>query len=170
MQVTGAVGYTQPVPPSLKPDLRAVRTQPRPAPRTRLLVGLGVALVLILGVLWVTRSSEPRTRPANESSWTPVETLEAFIDAQEAGDIDAIARLITSESRTEFEETARGMTHDDLVAAGLQFRQEEYRLEEQTKESAVFYSPTSALYLAMSREDGRWRVDPARTDKLNRER
>lgn len=137
--------------------------------RNAVYVGLFALLAAALLTLHMTRTSEPRPRPAQAEQWTPSETLEAFIEAQESGAIDKVVEFVVEDAREDYEENTRGMDHDDMVAAGLQFRQEQYRLEETREEAAVFYSPVSALYLAMSREDGRWKVDPRRTDKLNRE-
>jgi hypothetical protein len=141
-----------------------------PTARNKLYLVLFGLLGLALLVLFVARSPEKRARPAQASDWTPEETVEAFIEAQERGDAAAAGAMITIEARSEFEETTRSMEHDDIVAAGLQFRQEKYRLEESAATSAIFYSTGSALYLAMTREENRWRVDPLRTDQLNREK
>lgn len=130
----------------------------------------GAALLLVaLLALHLTRSTEPRPRPSDPAQWTPVESLEAFIDAQESGDVARVAEFIVKDAREAFEDNSRGMNHDDMVAAGLQFRGEQYRLEETHDDVAIFYAPGSALYLALTREAGRWKIDPKRTDKLNKE-
>jgi hypothetical protein len=137
--------------------------------RNLLYVGLFGLLACVLFGLHLTRSSEPRPRPPQPEAWTPVETLESFIEAQENGAIGKVVEFIVRDAREDYEENTRGMDHDDMVAAGLQFRQEQYRLEETRDDVAIFYSPVSALYLGMTREDGRWKIDPKRTDKLNKE-
>ena len=137
--------------------------------RNQVYLGCAAALILLLVGLHATRSTEPRPRPAEPQKWTPVETLEAFIDAQESGELSRVGEFIVKEARADFEENSRGMTHDDMVAAGLQFRGENYHLEETREDVAIFYSPGSALYLALTKEDGRWKIDPKRTDKLNKE-
>ena len=137
--------------------------------RNQIYVGLGALLLVLVLTLHFTRSTEPRQRPPEPESWSPVETLEAFIEAQESGEVSKVSDFVVKEARADFEEQSRGMAHDDMVAAGLQFRQENYRLEETHDDHAVFYSPGSALYLVVSKEDGRWKIDPKRTDKLNKE-
>lgn len=130
---------------------------------------LSVLLVAVLLALHASRTPAPRERPAAPEQWTPAEALEAFIETQEAGEVDRVAEFVVKEARADYEENTRGMAHDDMVAAGLQFRQEQYRLEEIHGDAAIFYSPVSALYLGMTREEGRWKIDPKRTDKLNKE-
>lgn len=139
------------------------------AHRKAVYTGLFVLLAGALCTLHFTRSTEPRVRPAQPDRWTPVETLEAFIEAQESGDTAAVVEFIVKDAREDYEESTRGMNHDDMVAAGLMSREQKYRLEETREDGAIFYSPVSALYLAMSREDGRLKIDPKRTDKLNKE-
>ena len=137
--------------------------------RNQLYLGLAALLIVILVVLHATRSTEARPRPAQPEQWTPLETLDAFIEAQETGELTKVGEFIVKEARADYEENSHGMSKDDMVAAGLQFRQEQYRLEEQRDDVAIFYSPGSALYLALTKEDGRWKIDPKRTDKLNKE-
>ena len=95
------------------------------------------------------------------------EALDAFITAQENGDRDSVLDLVVSEHRQAFKTILDGLEHNDIVATGLQFRQEEYRLEETTEQMAIFWSEGSKLYLVMYREDGIWRIDPKRTDEMN---
>lgn len=137
--------------------------------RNQVYVGCAAALLFVLLVLHFTRTSDPRVRPGDPLVWSPTETLEAFIEAQESGEVTRVGEFIVKEARSDFEENSRGMNHDDMVAAGLQFRGEQYRLEETREDVAIFYSPASALYLALTKEDGRWKIDPKRTDKLNKE-
>lgn len=137
--------------------------------RNQYYLGGAAALLILLLTLHFTRTTEPRPRPPEAAKWTPTETLDAFIEAQESGEITRVSEFIVREALPDFEENSRGMTRDDMIAAGLQFRGENYRLEETREDVAIFYSPGSALYLALTKEDGRWKIDPKRTDKLNKE-
>jgi hypothetical protein len=131
-----------------------------------LFVLLGLALA---GLYWTATPRKREPRPPRPEDWTPAQTLEFFIRAQESGDPAAVRDLLVSNARAEFDEMSAGMIHDDLVAMGLQFEQERYRIEETKVDTATFYSASSALYLVMTREGNRWRIDPKRTDRLNRE-
>jgi hypothetical protein len=130
--------------------------------------GIPVVLVLVAAAWWL----HPRPqieKPRGPQDWTPAETLEAFIQAQENGDLVKTTTFVAKAAQEEFAAAAHGMTKDDLVATGLQFRGDQYHVEEVGKVVATLYSAHAALYLGMTKEEGRWKVDPRRTDELNRE-
>jgi hypothetical protein len=131
-------------------------------------VGLPVVLVLVAAAWWLhPRPQAPK--PRGPQDWSPAETLEAFIRAQENGDLDKTKSFVAKAAQAEFAEASHGMTKDDLVATGLQFRGDQYQVEEVGKVVATLYSAHAALYMGMTKEEGRWKVDPHRTDILNRE-
>lgn len=133
------------------------------------LVLFGLLGIVLGGLYWTATPRRPDLRPAKPEEWTPTQTLEAFIQAQESGEVEAVRDLLVKEARAEFDEMSARMSRDDLIATGLRFEQERYRLEETKTDTATFYAASSALYLVMVREENRWRLDPKRTDRVNRE-
>lgn len=109
------------------------------------------------------------TTPPTEDPATlgPLDVLEAFTQAQEAGDFGWAQSHVVESARHDWDELAAQMSEDDLVSAGLAFREEAYRLDFQDEKLAVFWSDVSRLHLVMTREDGAWRIDPRKTDEMN---
>src|ERR1019366_1905863 len=60
---------------------------------------------------------------------TPLGTLEAYIRAQENGDWAGTADYLTEAAQDDFNDATENMVEDDLIAAGLRFRDEAYKLE-----------------------------------------
>jgi len=96
---------------------------------------------------------------------TPDEVLLAFIEAQEAGDIERTASLIVKPARAEFRKNAVAMSRKQLASAGKQFRDADYRLETSTPGTATFCSSSSKSHLVMILEDNCWRVDPRKSEE-----
>lgn len=114
------------------------------------------------------RPDLPEDPGATVELTTPEDTLEAWITAQEQGDFSWAASFVVKAQQEAFQQTVEEMSSDDLIAAGLQFRDEDYRLDFSDEKLAVFWSETARLYLVMQHEDdGRWRVDPAKSDEMN---
>lgn len=113
---------------------------------------------------------EPTFTPTGPAPLSPEETRDAWIAAQESGDLGWALTFVAEDQQQAFEQATEDMTEDDLIASGLQFRQEDYQLDFADEHLAVFWSDNARLYMAMVRErDGRWRLDPRRTDELNLE-
>jgi len=91
----------------------------------------------------------------------------AFIISQENADYVTVCDLVTKDSRASFEQVLNQLEKDDLIATGLQFRQEDYKLQENTDDLAIFYSEASQQYLVMVKEDGLWKIDPKKSDQMN---
>ena len=135
-----------------------------PKVRNKLLAAwlcFGILAAMALSGCRRGRKQEKASRSAVE------EALDQFIAAQENGDRDTVLDFVVSEHREAFKQILDGLEHNDVVATGLQFREEEYKLEETTEQMAIFWSQKSNLYLVMMREEGLWRVDPKRTDEMN---
>ena len=115
----------------------------------------------------VNATAPPTQDPATLG---PDDVLEAFTQAQEAGDFGWAQSHVIGSARDEWDELSQQMSSDDLVSAGLAFRQENYQLDFQDEKLAVFWSASARLYLVMVREDGAWRIDPRKTDEMNVER
>lgn len=116
----------------------------------------------------VSNATAPPTEDPTELG--PLDVLEAFTAAQEAGDFGWAQSHVVSTARGEWDELAQQMSEDDLVSSGLAFRQEDYQLDFHDERMAVFWSSSSRLHLVMTREDGAWRIDPRKTDEMNVER
>lgn len=116
----------------------------------------------------VENSPEPPTE--DPAKLGPVDVLEAFTSAQEAGDFGWAQSHVVSSARGQWDDLAEQMSEDDLISSGLAFREEDYQLDFQDEQLAVFWSSGARLYLVMSREDGAWRVDPKKTDEMNVQR
>ena len=90
-----------------------------------------------------------------------------FVMAQENADRKTVVSLVVSKYREDFKAIVESLSRDDLIATGLQFREEKYILDERTSAMAIFWSESSKLYLVMMLEDGLWRIDPKKTDEMN---
>lgn len=141
-----------------------------PAKRNQIMIGAVAVVAVALLALWLLRSDPQSYLDKYQEDWTPQEALTHYIESMEEGDLPAVADMTMDRDRDELLRQTEGQTRDDLIAAGLDIRQEEYRLEESSEEKALFFSPRSSLYLAMSREEGIWKVDVTRTDDLNGEK
>ncbi|MBI4871762.1 MAG: hypothetical protein HY814_09355 [Candidatus Riflebacteria bacterium] len=111
-----------------------------------------------------TRSTGRKAAPGS-----PEATLEEYIRAELAGDWAAVSDCLTDRAQDDFNDATENMTEDDLVEAGLETQEGDYRLESADSSAAIFFSRRAALYLVMTREGGQWKIDPAATDKLNLE-
>lgn len=119
----------------------------------------------------VVPTFQPPEPAMEEPALDPEDTLAAWITAQESGDFGWAVSFVAADQQQAFAEAVEEMSRDDLVASGLQFRDEAYALEFADDRLAVFWSAPAKLYLVMVREeDGKWRLDPARTDEMNAQR
>lgn len=140
------------------------------AKRNQILIGAILVVLLSLLALWMLRSEPGSYLDTFQEDWTPQDALTHYIESMEEGDLPAVADMTMDKDRDELLRQTEGHTREDLIAAGLDIRQEEYRLEEAAADKALFYSPRSGLYLAMTREDGIWKIDVSKTDDLNGEK
>lgn len=104
---------------------------------------------------------------ADPTRLSPEDTLEAWVTAQEEGDFGWAMTFLVESRQAEWEQAAEEMSTDDLIQSGLQFRDEDYQLEFTDSKLAVFWSSEAHLYLVMTREGDRWKVDPGQTDEMN---
>lgn len=149
-------------------NLAAPDTPMRPETRTYAFAGGALALVLVFGGFWFMRESSPPWE-RDPSSWSAQDSLEAYIHAQLEGDFEGTTEFIIRDQRETFEQATDDFDRDDLIAAGLNLEQDAYSIVEALEDRVTFFSRISGLYLVMIREEGRWRVDPARTDFMNGE-
>ncbi len=113
---------------------------------------------------------EPTFTPEDETTLSPEETLAAWIAAQEAGDSGWALRYVVESQHEAAAAAMDQLASEDLVASGLQFREEDYRLDFRDDHLAIFWSSVAHLYLVMVKDgDGRWKLDPSRTDEMNAE-
>ena len=109
-----------------------------------------------------------RNRARDRTRRSTVESVvDAFIEAQEQGDREGILDFIVARDRKTFKEVLQGLDDSDIVATGLQFREENYQLEELSDDMAIFWSPSAKLYLVLVLEEDTWRIDPGKTDEMN---
>lgn len=111
----------------------------------------------------------PVSTASTADDGTPAGALEAYIRAQEFADWSTTADYLADASQDDFDEASEEMDDEDLIETGLRFREEDYHLDSSDDSIAIFYSKKVSQYLVMTREDGRWRVDPRRTDAMNLE-
>jgi len=132
---------------------------------------LGIACIVVLFLLsagwwfWSPTPLEQRDR----TDWSAADAFQYYVDCQLEGDIDTIASMVLPSHRESFTDAAAGLDEDALIAAGLNFKQEEYALAEELEDRATFLSQRSGLYFVLTRERGEWFVDAARTDFMNGE-
>ncbi len=122
--------------------------------------------ILLLPALFC---SACRGRKKNENRLTPKEGLETFIMALENGDAENAVQLVCEDGRENFSKVMKELDRNDIIATGLQFRQEAYALTEESDKMAIFWSENSKIYLVLMLEKSMWRVDPQRTDEMNAE-
>ncbi len=120
-------------------------------------------------------NSVPASAPATAGpavpapAGSPEAALETYIRAQEVADWAETADCLTTKAQDDFDDATENMDEDDLIEAGLRMREENYRLDSSDESTAIFFSRKASLYLVMTREDARWKVDPHRTDQMNLE-
>ncbi len=100
----------------------------------------------------------------------PRETLEGFISALKGRRRDAALQYVLPAERMEFEAVLNGVDGETMHEVGTDLERERYVLDEASERRAIFWSAAGKKFLVLTREGGKWYVDPGRTDEMNGER
>lgn len=119
--------------------------------RKVLIISLVFALLLAAGFGCVRKYASPER------------TLETFVNAQKAGNVDAYLDCLTKESREWFEAmvkmTPEGLTSESLKAQEVQYDPAKLKVTEKTRDTAVMKAEGEPLGLKFKKERDGWKID-----------
>lgn len=120
------------------------------------------------GVLSYVRAATAAANSVPTPANSPEETLEAFIAAQERGDLDGAAALVSRRSRPEFTESSKAAGKDAFQQQGHELRAAAYVADgRQSISTRRRFASSTGKKIVLVREGDAWRVDPRRTAKSN---